>query len=30
VTAAVNLLGAAAVNLYALRRLGAAEAHRWS
>jgi len=30
VTASVNLLGATAVNLYALRRLGAAEAHRWS
>ena len=27
-TAVVNLLGATAVNLYALRRLGAAEAHR--
>jgi O-antigen/teichoic acid export membrane protein len=30
VTAVVNLLGASAVNLYALRRLGAAEAPRWS
>lgn len=30
VTAVVNLLGATAVNLYALRRLGAAEAPRWS
>ncbi len=30
ITAVVNLLGATAVNLYALRRLGAAEAHRWS
>jgi O-antigen/teichoic acid export membrane protein len=30
VTAVVNLLGASAVNLYALRRLGASEAPRWS
>ena len=30
VTAVVNRLGATAVNLYALRRLGAAEADRWS
>lgn len=30
ITAAVNLLGATAVNLYALRRLGAAEPQPWS
>lgn len=28
--ALVNLLGATPVDLYALRRRGAAEAHRWS